>query len=145
MNRTPNPSQAVRRLLLNSTELTSIVDSRVQLYQLPQVVKIPAVCMTIITGDAESLMSGYPVGVSNLTLQIDSYGITRDESLQIAGIVQEILAGYRGTIAGVFIKSINIDSSIRDDGDPPDAGEDLSRPFYSQDFNVIYQSLSEVV
>jgi hypothetical protein len=142
--RRPNPSLAVRSLLVNHSEIRNLVASSVFSDNLPQGLAPPAIVTFLLSVDAEDVLDGSPVGIDSANFQINSYGSTRDEVYQIAAAVRDVLTGFRGVADKVSIRSIQQSSGIRSLEDRAQAGTDSARPIGAQDFSVTYQSLTEV-
>lgn len=94
--------------------LTSLLGSGSNMRWAPhratQGVAFPRVVYTLIDGTADRTLMG-PTGLNREVWQIDSQATTYDGALEVARAVEE-LAGYRGTLAGVFVQGAHLETRL---------------------------------
>ena len=131
---------AVRALILQSADIQQMVGQRVYSDQLPQGAKTPAIVYMLVTEIANDILGG-PLGMEDATFQMDCYGATRAEAIKLWGYIKPHLAGFRGTVNGVPIRTVYQDSGVSYATDLPEAGSDAYRYRCVQDFGFVYGSL----
>jgi len=138
---TPLPS-AFRALLLQSSDVTDLIDQRIFTDQMPQTADAPAVAFFVVAELANDTLGG-PLGFDSASMQVESIGRTRIEAEQVWQVVRKQLAGYRGVVDGVKMV-ISQGSGRYFLTDRPETGSDIWRYKSVQDFSVYYQSLEIV-
>ena len=138
---------AFRTLLLESADLTALVDQRVFSDFLPQSQPSPAVVFGVQTATAFEGLEG-PIGMDQDAMLIDSYGNTRAEANAVAHEVWKqatTTANLPGTWSGVYIMGITRRTGTRHTIDRAEAGSDQRRFLSTQTLLITYNSLVEVI
>lgn len=130
--------QAVKSILAADSGVSAIT-TRIISDHLPQSMNTPAVVMWTVSSIAVDHLAGF-TGFEQSILQVECYADTRAQSAALWKAVNEALSGYRGTSAGVPVRSVSQSSGHYDREDPPEAGSDRYRYVTVQDFEFSYHS-----
>jgi hypothetical protein len=123
---------ALRTLLLADPTVSSIVGTRVFPLRVPQGEKGDSIVYNRVSEDTEYNLVG-PSHLSVTRVQVDAWSTRVDGARLLANAVQDILSGYRGTVASVPVQGAFLVGG-REDWD----GE--AQMFrVSRDYNVHYQ------
>lgn len=122
---------AIIALMLAHAPLTALVGGRIKPVVRGQGQPLPAVVFNRITGARDMTMAG-PSGTAESLVQIDCYGETYAATKAVANAVRGVLSGYRGTVGGVEVLGVFLESE-RDSFDA-DATAKIYR--VSMDFTV---------
>lgn len=127
----------IRKLILTDASIASSVSSRVYSDHLVQGAELPAIVFRVISEVANEHLGGV-VGVDQARIQIECYATSRPSANELMYDVRNLLATYRGSISGVYLKTVSQASGHRYLTDRAEAGSDYHRFITSQDFFVFY-------
>ena len=111
---------AVYTLLINAPAVTAIVGTRVFPVRVSQSAAYPYIRYMRAAGARWRSTQG-PSGKAQPLIQVDCYAATYAEVKTLANAVRQTLDGYRGTVAGVRVGSISLetDEDMEEDGPEP--------------------------
>lgn len=129
---------AVRGYLLDQTDLTDIIGTRMYTDSLPQGATLPAVEMDKLFTTHEFQLSDF-AGLAHCRLQFRCYGLTRlvansiAEAIRASGIVTQ-----KGTTNGVDIRGCRVEEGMTYKVDVPRDGSDERRYVATIDLMIDY-------
>ncbi len=100
-----NLAQYLVVTLGQAAPLRALVDTRVWSQVLPQNPKLPAVVLTIVSGDSDDALDG-PSGVRRRRVQIDCWGESRKSADDVGRAVQATLNDHAGGAQGFEIQGV---------------------------------------
>lgn len=132
-----SPEAVLRTALVGSTSVTSIVGTRIYPLLAPKTAAIPFITWRRAGISREHTLAG-PMGMPNVTVEMQSFANTYEDVRQLADRVRLVLDGYGGTVNNVEVKNVSLENEADDFVQL--AGGDLP-PVYqvTQTFNVLWQ------
>ncbi|MCP5018063.1 MAG: DUF3168 domain-containing protein [Ketobacter sp.] len=105
---------AIYTLLSNASAITALVSTRI--YPLPslqadQNITYPCVTYNVSEDGAESSFDGQGT-FERVSIEIDAWGDTYQSMGDIADAIKTAVKNYSGTVSGVIIDQITIDSTV---------------------------------
>ena len=100
---------AITALLLADADLSALVAGRVHWGRLPAAVDtLPYINLTVISAPRVYSMDGGSL-LRQALLQADCWGASAAQAGQVADTITALISGYRGTVAGVFLRGLFIE------------------------------------
>lgn len=106
--------------LYGKAAVAALIATRIRPEVLEELETLPAVTYTVIYAEHENHLKG-AVGNRHTRLQVDCYAETSAGASQVAKVIREAMAGYRGSWGEVFINGVTLDRSLSA-VDPPNDG-----------------------
>ena len=134
--------KALRAKLLENTTLTGLIGTRFYPDVIPQGAALPAVSYYKISTQREHTLLDC-TRLAHSRIQVDCYAEKanggRDRANDIAHAIRNSgICAFRGTVDGIAIQAVEIDSGDYYDNDPPTDGNQQHRYITSFDFMVHY-------
>lgn len=127
---------AIRTFLLGKSAITDIVSQRIYTDVLPQSATLPAITMRKVSTTHDHQL-GDLAGLAHTRLTFDCYASTRKVANQIAeAIRQSGIMTQKGTLTGVDVRGVRIDTGQENFVDFPSDGHDDYRYITSIDFVI---------
>jgi hypothetical protein len=132
-----SPEAVLRSVLVTDTVTSSVVGSRVYPLLAPKSAPLPFIIWRRSGVTREHTLSG-PMGVPNVSVEMQSYAATYEDVRDLADRVRLVLDGYGGTVNNTQVKHVSLEQESDDFVQL--AGGDLP-PVYqvTQTFNVLWQ------
>lgn len=132
-----SPEAVLRSALVSSTAVASIVGTRIYPLLAPKTAALPFVTWRRSGISREHTLAG-PMGVPNVSVEVQSFAATYEDVRQLADRVRLVLDGYGGTVNNVEVKHVSLEQESDDFVQL--AGGDLP-PVYqvTQTFNVLWK------
>lgn len=134
--------KALRTKLLESSALTDLIATRFYPDVIPQSAELPAVAYYKISTIREHTLDNC-TRLAHSRIQVDCFAEKdnggRDRANDIAHAIRNSgICAFRGTVDGIAIQAVEIDSGDYYDNDPPTDGNQQHRYITSFDFMVHY-------
>jgi hypothetical protein len=132
-----SPEAVLRTALVGSTSVTTMVGTRIYPLLAPKTAALPFITWRRSGISREHTLAG-PMGVPNVSVEMQSFAATYEDVRQLADRVRVVLDGYGGTVNNVEVKHVSLEQESDDFVQL--AGGDLP-PVYqvTQTFNVLWQ------
>ena len=132
-----SPEAVLRTALVGNTSVTSMVGTRIYPLLAPKTAALPFITWRRSGISREHTLAG-PMGVPNVSVEVQSFAATYEDVRQLADRVRLVLDGYGGTVNNVEVKHVSLEQESDDFVQL--AGGDLP-PVYqvTQTFNVLWK------
>lgn len=131
--------EAVRQHLLGDTDITDLVNDRINPDELPQGEDLPSLVGYIIDSTSEQHLGG-AAGVATTRLQIDAFADSRSEATYLQKLVRDsLITFHRGLMHDTFVNGVVIGSSLRNSRDAAVDGSDNHRYLCSRDYLISHE------
>lgn len=132
-----SPEAVLRTALVSQTSVTTMVGSRVYPILAPKTAGLPFIVWRRSGISREHTLAG-PMGVPNVSVEMQIYGATYEDVRELADRVRVVLDGYGGTVNNTEVKHVSLENEV-DDFVQLAGGE--TPPVYqvTQTFNVLWQ------
>jgi hypothetical protein len=132
-----SPEAVLRTALVGNTSVTTMVGTRIYPLLAPKTAALPFITWRRSGISREHTLAG-PMGVPNVSVEMQSFAATYEDVRQLADRVRVVLDGYGGTVNNVEVKHVSLEQESDDFVQL--AGGDLP-PVYqvTQTFNVLWQ------
>lgn len=134
-----SPEASVRTRLVTSAPVTAIVGDRVFAVIAPADAPLPFVTWRRVAVSREQSLSG-PIGMPTVTLSIDVFCVTYEETRELADVIRASLDGWGGTSNNVRVANVSLVNEA--DGFVTLAGGDVP-PVYTVQltFQILWQEI----
>jgi len=102
---------AIFSILSNDAGVSAIAGNRIYPILLPQNVTYPCVSYSVDEGQEDVTFDGQGT-FQSVSIEIDSWSTTHAGMLSLSGACKAALKNYSGTVSGITIDKIQIDSAI---------------------------------
>ena len=132
-----SPEAALRSVLIRAPAVAILLGTRVYPILAPASAALPFVVTRRSGINREHTLAG-PMGMPNVSVEMQSFAATYEDVRQLADRVRVVLDGYGGTVNNVVVKNVSLENESDDFVQL--AGGDLP-PVYqvTQTFNVLWQ------
>ena len=132
-----SPETVLRSALVSSTSVTTMVGQRIYPLLAPKTAALPFITWRRSGIERQHTLAG-PMGVPNVSVEIQSYAATYEDARELADRVRLVLDGYGGTVNNVEVKHVSLEQESDDFVQL--AGGELP-PVYqvTQTFNVLWK------
>lgn len=132
-----SPEAVLRTALVGNTSVTSLVGTRIYPLLAPKTAALPFITWRRSGISREHTLAG-PMGVPNVSVEMQSFAATYEDVRQVADRVRLVLDGYGGTVNNVEVKHVSLEQESDDFVQL--AGGDLPPAYQvTQTFNVLWQ------
>ena len=132
-----SPEAVLRSALVGNTSVTSLVGTRIYPLLAPKTAALPFITWRRSGISREHTLAG-PMGVPNVSVEMQSFAATYEDVRQVADRVRLVLDGYGGTVNNVEVKHVSLEQESDDFVQL--AGGDLPPAYQvTQTFNVLWQ------
>lgn len=116
----------IRALLVDNTDVTDVVSQRIEPHIIPQSEDQPAISIRAFHRSGTQHLSG-GVQLYETEVVMDCMSRSYDEAAQLALDCLNTLVGFKGTSAGVEIRSCDLGDGPNDSLEATDPGSDVFR------------------
>lgn len=102
---------ALFSILSNDAGVTALVGSRIYPIMLPQNATFPCASYSTDEGQEDDTFDGQGT-FQQINIEVDAWAKTHAEMLTVGGAIKAALKNYSGTVSGVTIDKIRIESSV---------------------------------
>ena len=108
-----SPEAVLRTALVSSTAVTSLVSSRIYPVLAPASASLPFVTWRR-TGIQREQTLGSPMGMPRVTLEYQIYGVTYDQTREVADAMRVVLDGYGGQSENTVVDQVSLENESDD-------------------------------
>lgn len=132
-----SPEAVLRTALVGNTSVTAMVGTRIYPLLAPKTAALPFITWRRSGISREHTLAG-PMGVPNVSVEMQSFAATYEDVRQVADRVRLVLDGYGGIVNNVEVKHVSLEQESDDFVQL--AGGDLPPAYQvTQTFNVLWQ------
>ena len=108
-----SPEAVLRTALVNSTAVTTFVSTRIYPVLAPSSATLPFVTWRR-TGIQREQTLGNPMGMPRVTLEYQIYGVTYDQTRDVADAMRVVLDGYGGQSENTVVDQVSLENESDD-------------------------------
>jgi hypothetical protein len=108
-----SPEAVLRTALVSSTAVTSLVSSRIYPVLAPASASLPFVTWRR-TGIQREQTLRNPMGMPRVTLEYQVYGVTYDQTREVADAMRVVLDGYGGQSENTVVDQVSLENESDD-------------------------------
>jgi hypothetical protein len=108
-----SPEAVLRTALVGSTAVTSLVSSRIYPVLAPASASLPFVTWRR-TGIQREQTLRNPMGMPRVTLEYQVYGVTYDQTREVADAMRVVLDGYGGQSENTVVDQVSLENESDD-------------------------------
>ena len=103
--------KAMRSILINDTDVSALVSSRVYPQRRPTGTVLPAIVYQVVTQEISQALEGQS-GIRRSRMGIEVLDDTYGDTKTLRNAVEVALIGYTGTVEGEIIRSTRLESTV---------------------------------
>jgi hypothetical protein len=108
-----SPEAVLRTALVGSTAVTTLVSTRIYPVLAPSSASLPFVTWRR-TGIQREQTLGNPMGMPRVTLEYQVYGVTYDQTREVADAMRVVLDGYGGQSENTVVEQVSLENESDD-------------------------------
>jgi hypothetical protein len=108
-----SPEAVLRTALVGSTAVTTLVSTRIYPVLAPSSASLPFVTWRR-TGIQREQTLGSPMGMPRVTLEYQIYGVTYDQTREVADAMRVVLDGYGGQSENTVVDQVSLENESDD-------------------------------
>lgn len=108
-----SPEAVLRTALVSSTAVTSLVSTRIYPVLAPASATLPFVTWRR-TGIQREQTLANPMGMPRVTLEYQVYGVTYDQTREVADAMRLVLDGYGGQSENTVVEQVSLENESDD-------------------------------
>lgn len=108
-----SPEAVLRTALVGSTAVTSLVSTRIYPVLAPASASLPFVTWRR-TGIQREQTLANPMGMPRVTLEYQVYGVTYDQTREVADAMRVVLDGYGGQSENTVVEQVSLENESDD-------------------------------
>jgi hypothetical protein len=108
-----SPEAVLRTALVSSTAVTSLVSTRIYPVLAPASASLPFVTWRR-TGIQREQTLRNPMGMPRVTLEYQVYGVTYDQTREVADAMRVVLDGYGGQSENTVVEQVSLENESDD-------------------------------
>ncbi len=108
-----SPEAVLRAALVGSTSVTTLVGLRIYPVLAPASATLPFVTWRR-TGIQREQTLGNPMGMPRVTVEFQAYGVTYDQTREVADALRRVLDGYGGQADNTVVDQVSLENESDD-------------------------------